>query len=971
MAAGALLLPGPASAAVSAAPAASGGPLSASALVVLCLALLLLASLVAYARVNARLAAESRNRRHLEESEARLRRDRAELQAIIDNSPTLIHAKTCDGRYSLVNRRWSELSSVTREQAIGRTDQELFPEHMAALLGRDDQRVLAHGDCREFEETRPERDTQVVLHTYKFPLRNEGGLIDGLCAISHDMTELKRAEDALRSARDQAEAANRAKSAFLANMSHEIRTPMNAIIGMTHLALGTDLTRRQRGYIEKVYRSADSLLGVINDILDFSKIEAGKLSMESVAFRLDDVMENLANAIGLRAEEKGIELLFQMESNLPSALVGDPLRLSQVLINLGNNAVKFTEQGEILIRVRLLEQSAQEVTLHFSISDTGIGLSPAHRGTLFQSFSQADASTTRRYGGTGLGLAICKHLTEMMGGRIWVDSELGKGSRFHFTARFGVEAAAEDGAIHADQSQGSSERVLVVDDNQTARRVLAMLVDALGMRVDTAADGRAAIDALLAAQSEHDPFSVVLLDWRMPVMDGLSAARAIVQNHALTPTPRIFIVTAYGREELAEETDDIHVAGWLTKPVNSSGLREALTPANGGSSLLAARPDRRLQADPGDVERLRSARILLVEDHQLNLELARELLSSAGIAADAARNGRDALAKLSAEPYDAVLMDIQMPVMDGYEATRAIRTELGRADLPVIAMTANVMPGDRRRAIAAGMNDYVAKPINVRELFAKLAHWISPCAKGFGSAQPAAQAKRHATVPSSAQVETLTKTARTDLIDFADGLARMGGDEQVFRSMLERFCDQYRHFAATFRTAVEEDDGLAVARLAHTLKGVAANLGAHPIAEAAGELESAARQRHPSDQIDALAARAGALLTQLIGALELLPARAAQEADSPEPPALSAETVAHGLRLAHQLRDLLAASDADALPAAMELARTIGAHSALRQRLGELSERIQGFEFTAAVSSVDQFIAELERLPSRASGPVR
>jgi PAS domain S-box-containing protein len=525
-----------------------------------------------------------------------LRRSREELQAILDNSPTLIHVKTAKGQYSLVNYRWAELAGISVDQVVGRSDHELFPPAIADALRRDDRLVLERGEPSHYEESRERDGKQLVLHTYKFPLLNDLGQPYGVCGISHDITEMKHAEVELRRARDLAEAANRAKSAFLANMSHEIRTPMNAILGMTSLALNTELTPRQRNFIEKAHRSADSLLGVINDILDFSKIEAGKLAIEATAFRLDEALEDLANAIGLKAQGKGIALRFDTDPAIPSILIGDPLRLGQILINLGNNAVKFTEQGEIVVKVRLVETKATQMMLQFSISDTGIGLSPEQQARLFQSFSQADNSTTRRFGGTGLGLAICKRLTELMGGRIWVDSAVGKGSVFHFTVRLSHQPSGADGGIETPMANGSARF-------KTPRRL---------------------------------------------------------------------------------------------------GLR---------------------RADPRHIEHMRGAHVLLVEDHAINQELALEILSSAGIVVDVAADGLEAVEQVRKTRYDAVLMDIQMPRMDGHEATRQIRKMPERKGLPIIAMTANVMPADREQALNAGMNDYIPKPIDIHELFAKLARW--------------------------------------------------------------------------------------------------------------------------------------------------------------------------------------------------------------------------------------------------------
>ena len=631
----------------------------------------------------------------------------------------------------------------------------------------------------------------------------------------------------LGQAMQAAESATRAKSDFLANMSHEIRTPMNAIIGMSHLALQTGLDHKQRNYIDKVYRSAESLLGIINDILDFSKIEAGKLDIESIDFRLEDVLDNLANLVGLKAEEKSVELLFDLPADLPTALVGDPLRLGQILINLGNNAVKFTEEGEIIVGIAVTEQTPEQANLHFSVRDTGIGMTPAQQEKLFKSFSQADESTTRQFGGTGLGLAISKNLTNMMGGDIWVESEPGVGSVFHFTLPLARQTGETAPRNLAAVSELDDVRVLVVDDNSTAREILATLLGSFGLRVEQCSGGKSAL-AMLTEADSHDPYQLVLMDWHMPGMDGVDTTRAIQADSEAGSVPTVIMVTAYGREEAGLAAEGLNIGGVLTKPVTPSSLLDTILLSMGHVTSGESRSENVEEEMAADIRSLGGARVLLVEDNEINQELAVELLTTNGISVAVANNGQEALDILAGETFDGVLMDCQMPIMDGYTATRKLRQDPRFKDLPILAMTANAMAGEREKVLEAGMNDHIAKPINLQAMFRSMATWIKP-------------SRPRTMVVSKTSSDTVIPVL--DGINTDSGLARTQGNRELYLKLLRRFKVSQQNFIAEFDAAVASADWELAMRMAHTLKGVAGSIGADPLQQACHVLEAQAKER--------------------------------------------------------------------------------------------------------------------------------
>ncbi len=833
------------------------------------------------AETNADLDATARS---LEQANRAFAGANRRLNLILQSASEGICGVDRDERITFANPAACALTGYSNEEMLGRS------LHVLLHHTRADGTPAPTIDCPVFEvlRTGEARGGSEDIYWRKdgtsFPVEFaaspmlEDGRVEGAVVVFHEIAERKRAEEALRQAKSVAEAASRAKSEFLANMSHEIRTPMNAILGLVHLLQQTDLSTRQRDYAQKIRVSAQSLLGILNDILDFSKVEAGKLELERVEFRLDDLLQNLAVIVGAAAQDKDIEVLFSVGPEVPLDLVGDPLRLQQVLINLAGNAIKFTEAGEVVVSVRAVEVTEERTVLAFSIRDTGIGIDADQKERLFQAFSQADSSTTRRYGGTGLGLAICTRLVTLMGGVMDVSSEPGQGSDFHFTAVFGNPAFGLGGLGGLAGAGRAGERplrsrvvprglsVLVVDDNLTAREVLGELVTSFGWRTSLCASGAEAIAELERATAAGQPYDIVLMDWKMPGMDGLETSRRI-RDDGLVKAPVIIVVSAFGRERMGagsggagsggDGLDELALGGALVKPVTASSLLDAVIDAYGrgsGADAAEATPLHACTAHPPGFLRpqlrpLFGQRLLLVEDNGISQEVAREILERAGARVTLAGNGYEAIACVEEAdpPFDLVLMDVQMPEMDGFEATRRLRARPAGQGLPIIAMTASALPSDRQRCLDGGMDDHIAKPIDVEQLFSVVTRWLGQPEAGDpavgGSAAGGAEGgasllpKLPKPMPSAARAAL---PAELPGIDVKDALHRLDGDVGLFRKFVIDFARTYDGVADGIAVALAAGDLPRAKALGHELKSLAGNIGARTLSAAADAVQVAA-----------------------------------------------------------------------------------------------------------------------------------
>jgi PAS domain S-box-containing protein len=824
--------------------------------------------------------------RRVEERTAELARERNLLRTLMDNLPDYAFVKDAQSRFVTTNAaHLRTLRAGSLEEVVGKTDFDFFPRELAQRYHADEQAVVRSGQPlvdREEITIGPEGQVQSLLTT-KVPLRDAVGAVVGLVGICHDITSRKRAEEDLRQAKEAAEAASRAKSEFLANVSHEIRTPMNGILGMTELALDTELSAEQREYLTLVKKSADSLLSVINAVLDFSKIEAGKIELDRAPFSLRDSVGDTLTTLSLRAHQKGLELACRVAPDVPDALVGDAGRLRQVLVNLVGNAIKFTERGEVVVEVTSLTAEDAEsaeprparappaasparacafASLHFRVRDTGIGIPADRRSILFKPFTQVDSSLARKYEGTGLGLAISARLVELMGGRIALDSEVGEGSTFHFTVPFEVQEGPAGCKIPAEPACLRGLPVLIVDGNATNRRILNEMLSHWGMKPSVAEGGHSALAALEGACRAGRPFRLVVLDARRPEMDGFALAEQI-QRHPELNGAIVMLLSSADLAAQAARCRELGVSDFLTKPVKQADLCQAIRKALGalapggllgppGLSGTAAHA----RDHPGG--RHRRLRVLLAEDNPVNQRLAVRLLEKEGHAVVVAADGQEAQAALERQPFDVVLMDVQMPVMDGLEATAAIRRKESStgARVPILGLTACAMKGDRERCLAAGMDGYVAKPVRKAELLEAIAA-VVPTRAGPGAACNG-------------------ESAPSEVFDWSSAVDKAGGDRQLVRELAAVFREECPKWLAAIRTALAAGDAARLQLAAHTLKGACLTLAARAAATAALRLEEMGRDGALADAGEAEATvvqEIEHLLSALVAVAEPIPGR--------------------------------------------------------------------------------------------------
>jgi two-component system, sensor histidine kinase and response regulator len=834
--------------------------------------------------------------------------------------------------------------------SVEKWDRIVHPDKRASDAKRYSELLEGKRDHDEWEQRFICRDGRTVIADGSFfVMRDAAGNPQYLLNTTKDITDRKQAEADLQTAKEQAIAATMAKSEFLANMSHEIRTPMNAILGMTHLALKTELTAKQRDYLTKTKVAAQALLGIINDILDFSKIEAGKLEVENTEFRLDKVLEDLASVVSQKAHDKNLEFLITSPNNFPPGLIGDPLRLGQILINLVNNAVKFTERGEVVVSVTLEERTEERVKVKVSVRDSGIGMTPEQAARLFQAFSQADTSTSRKYGGTGLGLSISKRLAEIMGGEIWVESTYGVGSTFFFTAWLGIGTTEPEQRRFVPDLSGI--RALVVDDNPLACEIVTEGLTTFALRADSAFSAEEALRKLCAAD-RHDPYQAVLIDWQMPGMDGLEASQIIKHGGLLKHIPKVVLVTGFGKEDIRTQAEVMGIEGFLLKPVSPSLLYDMMIDLFGSDESKGDRV--RSTGDVGQSQAANGIRILLVEDNEVNQQVATELLESAGATVTIANHGGEAVSILTSgeqpPPFDVVFMDLQMPEMDGYTATRLILAEPRLQGLPIVAMTAHALVEERQNCLDAGMCDHVTKPIDPDALIATLLRWAKP-------------RENHAAGAGVTPAKPVDEIMLPEIegVDLQDGLKRVVGNKRLYRDLLLQFALKQADAPAQISAAIEGGDWKLAERIAHTVKGVAGNIGLGQVFAAAGKLERVIRLGDASEA--APFEEFAEVLSHQVQAIR----QALQEVTPDKPPIggihkdfnAEAASVAIG-----RLRVLLESSNGDVAEAFLSVERIL-AGTAATSRLDALNTAISEFDFETALKTLDAIAEDLYEKQAR------
>ena len=746
-----------------------------------------------------------------------LRDSQSLYSSLVENLPIHVTRKDLQGRITFANRSFCALLGKPLEEIIGKTDYDFYPPDMADKYRRDDARVAQSGELFECVEQNQKGEETRFVQVMKSPVHDASGKIVETQVIFWDVTQRIWAETQLEKAKDAAEAANRAKSAFLANMSHEIRTPLNAILGLTELVLDSRLTSEQRQYLTLVHGSGESLLSLVNDILDFSKIEAGKLDLDRAQFDLHEMLGDTLRALAVRAHHKGLELACRIRPGVPIAVIGDAARLRQIIVNLAGNAIKFTDRGEVVVEVDCRSRYDGEVLLHFSVSDTGTGISEEKRSLVFGAFEQGDSTATRKYGGTGLGLAICSRLVELLRGRVWLESEVGRGSTFHFTTTL-AEVAGDGGEDRAPPSAIHGLRVLVIDDNATCRGILDDMLMSWDMRPVLASGPGEAVRLLRQAQESGNPIGLALVDANMPSLGGFELVERIREQPGLD-TKIVMMLTSGDRPGDISRCEQLRVAAYVLKPIKHSELFDAIALALG--DVLPDEKDTQTLAALRRSQ-VRPLQVLLAEDSLVNQKLVTAILDREGHRVVVANNGKEAVAAVRARSFDVVFMDVQMPEMDGLEATAQIRgaEKATGTHVPIIAMTAHAMKGDRERCLEAGMDEYLAKPIRAKRLLETIETLLGSSA---------------VTPPHSDQSPAEIE-ARTGY-DWSAALTSVKGDQDLLRVVAETFLEESPLLLSAMQQAIAQNDSAELRRLAHTLKGSVDYFGACRIFDRAYQLE--------------------------------------------------------------------------------------------------------------------------------------